>query len=156
MLVKPQTVIRWHRKGFRFYWRWNCRERSGRPGVSKEIRDLVRNMSSAKVLWGAPRLHAELLKLGIEVSQATVATVPRPSVPRSPCAPRTRYSRRSSIGNAPYFGQLTVLREPESTTSTAGSATHTNGKVGCRSLFAIDPTVPRWQRNGCRSCPTAG
>ena len=54
------------------------------------------------------------------------------------------------------LGQLTILREPESTASTAGSAAHTNGKVGCRSLFAIDPTVPRWQRNGCRFCPTAG
>ena len=73
MLVKPQTVISWHRKGFRFYWKWKSRRRIGRPGVSKEIRDLIRNMSSANVLWGAPRLHAELLKLGIEVSQATVA-----------------------------------------------------------------------------------
>jgi len=73
MLVKPETVIRWHRKGFRFYWKWKSRRRIGRPGVSKEIRDLIRNMSSANVLWRAPRLHAELLKLGIEVSQATVA-----------------------------------------------------------------------------------
>ena len=73
VLVKPETVIRWHRKGFRFYWKWKSRRRIGRPGVSKEIRDLIRNMSSANVLWGAPRLHAALLKLGIEVSQATVA-----------------------------------------------------------------------------------
>ena len=73
MLVKPETVIRWHRKGFRLYWRWKSRERSGQPGVSKEIRDLIRNKSSANVLWGAPRLHPELLKPGIEVSQATVA-----------------------------------------------------------------------------------
>lgn len=73
ILVKPETVIRWHRKGFRFYWRWKSRERSGRPGVSKETRNLIRNMSSANALWGAPRLHAELLKLGIQVSQATVA-----------------------------------------------------------------------------------
>jgi hypothetical protein len=73
ILVKPETVIRWHRKGFRFYWRRKNRERSGRPGVPKETRDLIRNMSPANVLWGAPRLHAELLKRGIEVSQATVA-----------------------------------------------------------------------------------
>jgi putative transposase len=73
MLVKPETVIGWHRKGFRFYWdRKSRRGRIGRPGVSKEIRDLIREMSSANVLWGAPRLHGELLKLGIEVSQATV------------------------------------------------------------------------------------
>jgi putative transposase len=74
ILVKPETVIGWHRKGFRFYWNWKSRRgRIGRPGLSKEIRDLIRDMSSANVLWGAPRLHGELLKLGIEVSQATVA-----------------------------------------------------------------------------------
>jgi len=74
VVVKPETVIGWHRKGFRFYWNWKSRRgRMGRPGVSKEIRDVIRDMSSANVLWGAPRLHGELLKLGIEVSQATVA-----------------------------------------------------------------------------------
>ncbi len=71
VLVKPATVVRWHRQGFRLFWRW--RSRSGRPSVDREIRDLIRQMSSAKTLWGAPRIHGELLKLGIEVSQATVA-----------------------------------------------------------------------------------
>src|SRR4029077_4858288 len=69
--VKPATVIQWHRRGFRLFWRW--RSRSGRPSVEREIRDLIRQMSSANPLWGAPRIHGELLKLGIEVSQATVA-----------------------------------------------------------------------------------
>jgi putative transposase len=74
LLVKPDTVVGWHRKGFRLYWRWKSRRaRIGRPGTSTEIRDLIRNMSSSNVLCGAPRLHGELLKLGIEVSQATVA-----------------------------------------------------------------------------------
>ena len=74
MVVKPETVLGWHRKGFRFYWNWKSRRgRMGRPGVSKEIRDLIRDISCVIVLWGAPRLHGELLKLGIEVSQATVA-----------------------------------------------------------------------------------
>jgi transposase InsO family protein len=74
MLVKPDTVIAWHRKGFRFFWKWkSCRGKTGRPGVSREIRDLIRNMSASNFLWGAPRLHGELLKLGIKVSQATVA-----------------------------------------------------------------------------------
>ncbi len=68
MLVKPATVIQWHRQGFRLFWRW--RSRSGRPSVDREIRDLIRQMSSANPLWGAPRIHGELLKLGIEVSQA--------------------------------------------------------------------------------------
>jgi putative transposase len=71
VLVKPVTVVQWHRQGFRLLWRW--RSRSGRPSVDRETRDLVRQISSANPLWGAPRIHGELLKLGIEVSQATVA-----------------------------------------------------------------------------------
>jgi transposase InsO family protein len=71
VLVKPATVVQWHRKGFRLFWRW--RSRSGRPSVDREVRDLIRQMSSANRLWGAPRIHGELLKLGIEISQATVA-----------------------------------------------------------------------------------
>jgi len=71
VLVKPATVIQWHRRGFRLFWRW--RSRPGRPSMDREIRDLIRQMSSANSLWGAPRIHGELLKLGIEVSQATVA-----------------------------------------------------------------------------------
>jgi hypothetical protein len=72
VLVKPATVIQWHRQhGFRRYWRW--RSRSGRPSVDREVRKLIRQMSTANPLWGAPRIHGELLKLGIEVSQATVA-----------------------------------------------------------------------------------
>jgi transposase InsO family protein len=71
VLVKPATVVQWHRQGFRLFWRW--RSRSGRPSVEREIRGLIRQMSIANPLWGAPRIHGELLKLGIEVSQATVA-----------------------------------------------------------------------------------
>jgi hypothetical protein len=71
VLVKPATVVQWHRQGFRLFWRW--RSRSGRPSVEREIRDLIRQMSNANPLWGAPRIHGELLKLGITVSQATVA-----------------------------------------------------------------------------------
>src|SRR6202163_961013 len=70
-LVKPATVIDWHRKGFRPSWRRRSRH-LGQPRMSREIRDLIRQMSQANPLWGAPRIHGELLKLGIEVSQATV------------------------------------------------------------------------------------
>src|SRR5258705_5393528 len=74
VIVKPETVIAWHRKGFRLYWRWKSRAgKSGRPCVSREIRELIRQMSSANPLWGAPRIHGELLKLGIQIAQATVA-----------------------------------------------------------------------------------
>ena len=72
--LHPDTVVRWHREGFRRYWRWKSRrQRVGRPPVDREIRDLIREMQSTNTGWGAPRIHGELLKLGIEVSQATVS-----------------------------------------------------------------------------------
>jgi transposase InsO family protein len=72
-IVRPETVIRWHRIGFRAYWRWRSRNRTGRPKVSAELRSLIGEMSQANPLWGAPRIHGELLKLGFEVAQSTVA-----------------------------------------------------------------------------------
>ncbi len=72
-VVRPETVVRWHRAGFRFYWRWKSSRRSGRPAVSAEIRQLIRAMSIANPLWGAPRIHGRLLKLGIDVGQTSVA-----------------------------------------------------------------------------------
>lgn len=82
VLVKPATVVQWHRRGFRLYWHWRAR-RLGRPKMSAEIRDLIRKMSLANGLWGAPRIHGELLKLGIKVSQASVGR----SMPWRPKAP---------------------------------------------------------------------
>jgi len=74
VIVKPETVISWHRKGFRLYWRWKSRNGDpGRPTIDLEVRKLIRRMSQTNPLWGAPRIHGELLKLGIELSQATVA-----------------------------------------------------------------------------------
>ena len=72
-VVKPETVIRWHRRGFRVYWRWKSRRCGGRPRIDREIRDLIRRMSEENPLWGAPRIHGELLMLGIEIAQSTVA-----------------------------------------------------------------------------------
>ncbi len=72
-IVKPDTIVRWHRAGFRSYWRWKSRRRGGRPIVPPEIRRLVREMSIANPLWGAPRIHGELLKLGIDIGQTSVA-----------------------------------------------------------------------------------
>jgi hypothetical protein len=77
LIVKPETVIAWHRKGFRLYWKWKSRHPQGRPSVSVEIIDLIRRMSLANPGWGAPRIHGELLKLGFELSQATVANCDR-------------------------------------------------------------------------------
>src|SRR5215204_4234759 len=72
-IVRPETVVRWHRAGFRSYWRWKSSRRSGRPAVSAEIRQLIREMSVGNPLWGAPRIHGELLKLGIDIGQTSVA-----------------------------------------------------------------------------------
>ena len=72
-VVRPETVIGWHRQGFRRYWAWKSRRRWGRPAIGRDLRDLIRQMSRANPLWGAPRIHGELLKLGLTVSQATVS-----------------------------------------------------------------------------------
>jgi len=73
VIVKPETVIGWHRAGFRLFWKWKSRSRSGRPKVPLEIRESIRDMSLANPLRGAPRIHGELLKLGIEIGQTSVA-----------------------------------------------------------------------------------
>src|SRR5208283_1571373 len=73
VIVKPETVIGWHRAGFRLFWKWKSRSRGGRPKVPLEIRQLIRDISVANPLWGAPRIHGELLKLGIDVGQTSVA-----------------------------------------------------------------------------------
>jgi putative transposase len=84
VVVKPETVIAWHRQGFRWYWTWKSRQRTGRPTVDADVRALIRTMADANPLWGAPRIHGELLRLGLEVSQATVAKyMPRRTTPPS-------------------------------------------------------------------------
>jgi transposase InsO family protein len=84
LLVRPQTVIGWHRKGFRLYWSYKSRNRSGRPRIDAEIRTLVPRMTLENPTWGAPRIHGELLKLGFEVSEATVSRyMPRRTKPPS-------------------------------------------------------------------------
>jgi putative transposase len=85
-IVKPETVIAWHRRGFRLFWRWKSRHRTGRPSVPHDVRALIREMSTANPLWGAPRIHGELRKLGISVNQSTVAAYMRRQ-PRPPSQP---------------------------------------------------------------------
>ncbi len=73
-IVQPATVIRWQRSGFKIFWTWKSRRNGpGRPAVAPEIRALIRQMSKANPLWGAPRIHGELQKLGVEISQAAVS-----------------------------------------------------------------------------------
>src|SRR5260221_7562530 len=72
-IIRPETLVRWHRAGFRYYWRWKSRSPVGRPQIETELRALIRQMSMENPLWGAPRIHGELLKLGFEVAQSSVA-----------------------------------------------------------------------------------
>jgi transposase InsO family protein len=83
LIIRPDTLVRWHRAGFRHYWRWKSRGRIGRPRIDHELRALIRRISAENPLWGAPRIHGELLKLGFEVAQSTVAKymVKRPAPP---------------------------------------------------------------------------
>ena len=67
LIIRPETLIRWHRAGFRGYWRWKSRPLGGRPPIGQELRALIRRMSQENPLWGAPRIHGELLKLGFAV-----------------------------------------------------------------------------------------
>jgi hypothetical protein len=74
MIFKPDTLVRWHRKGFRLYWTWKSRRRpGGRPAIDPDVRELIRTMSRNNIGWGAPRIHGELQMLGIQVSESTVA-----------------------------------------------------------------------------------
>jgi hypothetical protein len=72
-IFRPETLVRWHRAGFRCYWRWKSRPQGGRPQIDTALRTLIRRMSVENPLWGAPRIHGELLKLGFEVAQSSVA-----------------------------------------------------------------------------------
>src|SRR5438876_6514183 len=72
-VIRPETLVRWHRAGFRRYWRWKSRPVGGRRQIDTDLRALIRRMSIENALWGAPRIHGELLKLGFEVAQSTVA-----------------------------------------------------------------------------------
>src|SRR6202790_672700 len=85
IIVKPETVVAWHRKGFRLFWTWKVRHgQAGRPAVPREVRKLIREMSRANPLWGSPRIHGELLKLGIEIGETSVGKyMVRPRKPPS-------------------------------------------------------------------------
>ena len=73
IIVKPETVIKWHRQGFKLYWRWKSKAPLGRPKIDKEIRELIGKMSRENPLWGVPRIQAELRLLGYDLAESTVA-----------------------------------------------------------------------------------
>ena len=83
-VVQPETILQWHRAGFKVFWRWKSRNRAGRPRIDRGVRDLIRRMNREDPLWGASRIHGELLMLGFEVAQSTVSNyMTRPSKPPS-------------------------------------------------------------------------
>jgi hypothetical protein len=110
-IVKPETVIGWHRAGFRLYWRWRSRRRGGRPKISAEIRNLIGTMAVENTGWGAPKIHGELLKLGFEISECTVARYLRRL--RRPGDPGQRWltfltNHREAIAAMDFFAVPTV------------------------------------------------
>jgi hypothetical protein len=116
-VVRPETILRWHRAGFRAYWRWKSRRQAGRPRITRELRELIRQMSKDNPLWGAPRTHGELLKLGFELAQSTVskymirrqgaAVADLADVPAQPC--RCRRGDRSVRGADPDIRTLVCV-----------------------------------------------
>jgi hypothetical protein len=97
LIVKPETVVRWHRAGFRLFWRWRSRPSGGRPKISAEVRTLIRRMAMENPSWGAPMIHGELLKIGFEIAERTVARylrrAPRRGDPASCQAKNTKKKR---------------------------------------------------------------
>jgi hypothetical protein len=97
-IIRPETLVRWHRAGFRRYWRWKSRSLGGRPQIDAALRALIRGMSIENALWGAPHIHGELLKLGFAVAQSTVAKYMTKIVPghRPAGPPRACLDQRHS------------------------------------------------------------
>ena len=106
-IVRPETLVRWHRAGFRRYWRWKSRSLGGRPQIDTDLRALIRRMSVDNPLWDAPRIHGELLKLGFEVAQSSVAKY---MVKR--CGPRSQEWRTFLRNHAPDIAAMDLFVVP--------------------------------------------
>jgi transposase InsO family protein len=108
IVVKPNTVVRWHRKGFKLFWRYRSRRRGpGRPPISPDIRNLICRMAEANPLWGAPRIHGELLKLGIDICERTVSNLMPPRRPK-PASQTWRSFLKNHIPNMVSVDFFTV------------------------------------------------
>jgi transposase InsO family protein len=105
VLVRPETVVRWHRRGWRLFWRWRSRARTGRPRVSAEVRQLIATMASDNPGWGAERIRGELLKLGIAVSKASVQRYRR----RGPARPPSQTWRTFLCNHRPSVWAVDLL-----------------------------------------------
>src|SRR5580704_3729154 len=106
-IIRPETLVRWHRAGFRRYWRWKSRSLGGRPQIDADLRALIRRMSVDNPQWGAPRIHGELLKLGFEVAQSSVAKY---MVKR--CSPPSQGWRTFLRNHAPNIAAMDLFVVP--------------------------------------------
>ena len=167
-IIRPETVIHWHRRGFRALWRWKSRSRGGRPAIPREIRDLIQEMSRANGLWGAPRIHGELLKLGHRGRSVHCCQVhdqaPRTTgselddLPAQPCSgdrrrgPVRRADDRLQAALLPGISQ-TWPKGARSPRRNGGS----NGRVGCaaddRGLSVGHGAKTPGARSRCRLWP---
>ena len=126
-VVQPDTILRWHRAGFRAYWRWKSHGQPGRPKIEPELRELIRRMSKENPLWGAPRIHGELLKLGFEIAEVNGLQVYDPAprtavteladIPVQPCG--RNHGDRSLRGSNPDVREPVCVCRGGSPTSTA-------------------------------------
>src|SRR5216683_2113226 len=141
-IIRPETLVRWHRAGLRGYWRWKSRPRGGRPQIDTELRVLVRRMSVENPLWGAPRIHGELLKLGFEVAQSSVAKymVKRRGHPARDGEPSCVTTRRTSPPWTCSLFQLSVSTCSMPSSSSGSTAETWSGSTSRR--------IPR--QNGSR------
>src|SRR5258705_3033117 len=106
-IIRPETLVRWRRAGFRRYWRWKSRSLGGRPKIAADLRALIRRMSAENPLWGAPRIHGELLKLGFEVGQSSVA-----KYMGKRCGPPSEGWRTFLRNHAPDIGAMDLFVVP--------------------------------------------
>src|SRR5262245_60756793 len=106
-IIRPETLVRWHRAGFRRYWRWKSGSLAGRPKIDADLRALIQRMSAENPLWGAPRIHGELLKLGFQIAQSSVAKY---MVKR--CGPPSQAWRTFLRNHAPDIRAMDLLFRP--------------------------------------------
>ena len=145
ILVKPETVIGWHCKGFKLYWTWKSQNRGGRPRIDAEIRSLIRRMARENPTWGAPRIHGELLKLGFKASEATVSRyMPRRRKPPSQNWRTFLQNHAKDLVSVDFF----VVPTATSASCTSSSCSSTIADASCTSTslrgHPLDGQVSNW------------
>jgi Protein of unknown function (DUF1214) len=109
-IIRPETLVRWHRASFRCYWRWKSRRRGGRPQIDTDLRTLIRRMSIENPLWGAPRIHDELLKLGFEIARLNDANRYTVTSPKDQTPPVQRFWSLTLYNQNHFFNPNDIKR----------------------------------------------